>query len=239
MKNTPTPHNAAKKGDFAKTMLMAGDPVRVRFIAENFLENPKLVSEVRGIFAYTGTYKGKEISVMAHGMGNPSMGIYSYELYKFYGVETIIRVGSIGAMREDINLRDIIIVEKAFTNTNYDNFYIKNNGAGYVEGNKKLAGLAEKKAKELGLNYFKGKTLCSDTFYADKEEGEVSKEEGLLGVEMETAALYLNANKLKKSALTICTVSDNVVTGEKTTSDERALGFSNMIKLALEVAINV
>ena len=239
MKNIPTPHNAAKKKDFAKIMLMAGDPVRVKFIAENFLENSKLVTSVRGILGYTGTYKGKEISVMAHGMGNPSMGIYSYELYKFYGVDTIIRVGSIGAMKEDIKLRDIIISEAAYTNTNYDNFYIKNKGAGYVCGDKDLVKRAEKQAKKLKLNAFKGRTLCSDTFYADSSESEISATENLLGVEMEAAALYINAKNLKKRALTICTVSDNIVTGEKTTSEERALGFSNMIKLALEVAINV
>lgn len=238
MNKTPTPHNSAKMGDFAKVVLMPGDPIRAKFIVDNFLDDAKLVNNVRGVQGYTGKYKGHDVSVMASGMGNPTIGIYSYELFAFYGVEAIIRVGSIGSYKKDVNLRDIIISEKTYTNTNYANFYIKN-GRGYVYATKDMVDLAVKKAKELGRTYHVGGTLCSDTFYAEENELEIAKQNGLYGVEMECAALYLNAQKLNKKALAICTVSDNIVTGEKASSDERAMGYNHMIELALEVAINV
>ena len=234
---TPTPHNSAKKGEIAKEVLMAGDPLRVKFISENFLEDAKLVSKVRGVPAYTGKYKGQEITVMAHGMGNPSMGIYSYELFNFYGVEKIIRVGTIGAMKPEISLGSIIISEKTYTNTNYLDFY-SNNGAGFIEANKILLKQAQKIGKKLDFNIYSGVTLCSDTFYSDnKIASEIENQ--CLGVEMETAALYLNAEKAKKKALTICTVSDNVKTGESSSSEDREKRYVNMIKLALEVLLNV
>ncbi len=238
MANTPTPHNTAKLGEIANVVLMAGDPFRAKFIAENFLTDAKLVNNVRGVQGYTGTYKGKQFTVMAHGMGNASIGIYSFELFEFYNVDAIIRVGSIGAMQPEINLRDIIIAKDTYTNTNYGNFYIEH-GRGYIDATPELVDLANKKTKELGLNCFVGSVLCSDTFYAVEDEKGIAKEQHLLGVEMESAALYLNAQRTNKKALTICTVSDSLVTGEKLSSDERAVGFSKMVELALEVGLDV
>ena len=231
----PTPHINAKKEDIAKTVLMPGDPLRSKFIAENLLKDYVLVNNVRGVQGYTGTYNGKKVTVMATGMGNPAMGIYSYELFKFYDVKKIIRVGTIGAMREDIELKELIIVDSTYTHTNYNNFYI-NNGEGYVEGNKDMVLEAEKIAKANGMKYHVGKTLCSDTFYSDEDEVALAKANNLLGVEMEGAALYINANRLNKQALVICTVSNNIVTGAETTSEERQTAFKDMMMVALEMA---
>jgi len=231
-----TPHNNAKLEDIAKTVIMPGDPLRSKFIAENFLENPKLVNNVRGIQGYTGTYNGKKVTVMASGMGNPTMGIYSYELFKFYNVDKIIRIGSIGAMNEDIKLKQLIITEKTYTNTNYNNFYITNKGEGYISGSDNLIKKAVEIADNLKINYHLGNTLCSDTFYTDEDEIAKAKANNLLGVEMESAALYLNAQRLNKEALTICTVSNNLITGEETTSEERQNAFTDMMKVALELA---
>ena len=231
----PTAHIEAKEGQLADTIIMPGDPLRSKFIAETFLENPVLVNNVRGVQGYTGTYNGKIVTVMASGMGNPAMGIYSYELFKFYDVKKIIRVGTIGAMSEDIKVKELIIVDKVFSNTNYNNFYI-NNGETYIEGNKDLVKQAENIAKKAGMAYHVGNTLCSDTFYTDEDEVAKSKKNGLLGVEMEGASLYINAQRLNKQALVICTVSNNIVTGEETTSEERQTSFKDMIKVALEMA---
>lgn len=232
-----TPHNSAKKEEIAKTVIMPGDPLRSKMIVEKFLTDYKLVNNVRGIQGYTGLYKGTLVTVMASGMGNPSMGIYSYELFKFYDVDRIIRVGSIGAMHKDIPLKSIIIGSRAYTSTNYNNFY-KDFGAGYIKSSPTLTKLAEKKASELKLNYITGDILCSDTFYTDEDEVKLSLEKNLLGVEMESAALYLNAERLKKDALVICTVSNNIITGQETTSDERQNSFLDMIKLGLEIAVS-
>ena len=231
-----TAHNSADINEIAKTVIMPGDPLRSKLIAETFLENAKLVNNVRGIQGYTGTYNGKPVTVMASGMGNPTMGIYSYELFKFYDVDKIIRIGSIGAMREDIKITELVITERTYTNTNYDNFYIKNNGEGYIAGDKKLITSAKKLAEKFNMPYHLGDTLCSDTFYTDEDELAKAKTNNLLGVEMESAALYLNAQKLNKSALVICTVSNNLITGEETTSEERQNAFTDMMKLALELA---
>lgn len=232
-----TPHNSAKKEEIAKTVIMPGDPLRSKLIAEKFLDNYKLVNNVRGIQGYTGLYKGTPVTVMASGMGNASMGIYSYELFKFYDVDRIIRVGSIGAMHKDIPLKSIIIASRVYTSTNYNNFYI-NFGAGYINSSSTLKKLAENKAKDLDLNYVTGDILCSDTFYTDEDEVKLSLSKNLLGVEMEGAALYLNAERLKKDAIVICTVSNNLITGEETTSTERQNSFLDMIKLGLEIAIS-
>jgi purine-nucleoside phosphorylase len=231
-----TAHNSADISDIAKTVIMPGDPLRSKLIAETFLENAKLVNNVRGIQGYTGTYNGKKVTVMASGMGNPTMGIYSYELFKFYNVDKIIRIGSIGAMREDLKLKELIITERTYTNTNYANFYINNGGEGYIAGNKNLIETAKQLAERFNMNYHIGDTLCSDTFYTDEDELAKAKKNNLLGVEMESAALYLNAQKLNKSALVICTVSNNLITGEETTSEERQNAFTDMMKLALELA---
>lgn len=231
-----TVHNSANKEDIAKTVIMPGDPLRSKFIAENFLENAKLVNNVRGIQGYTGTYKGKKVTVMASGMGCPTMGIYSYEFFKFYDVEKIIRIGSIGSLSKDINLKELIIVENTYTNTNYDNFYVRNGGEGLIPGSKELALQAKKIAEKMGIKHHLGNVLCSDTFYSEKNENDRAVSLGLLGIEMESAALYLNAKKLNKKALCICTVSDNIITGEETSSEERQTAFTDMMHVALELA---
>lgn len=230
-----TAHIEAKLEDIASTVIMPGDPLRSKFIAETFLENYTLVNNVRGVQGYTGLYNGKKVTVMASGMGNPSMGIYSYELFKFYNVDKIIRVGTIGAMREDIKCKELIIVDKVFTNTNYNNYFI-NNGEGYIVGNESLVNDAKNLAQNNGYTYHVGSTLCSDTFYTDEDEIAKAKKHGLLGVEMEGASLYLNAERLNKKALTICTVSNNLITNEETSSEERQTAFKDMMKLALELA---
>lgn len=230
-----TAHNSADISQIAETVIMPGDPLRSKLIAETFLENAELVNNVRGIQGYTGTYKDKRVTVMASGMGNPTMGIYSYELFKFYNVKRIIRVGSIGAMREDIKIKDLIIAEKVFSNTNYNNFYISH-GESYINGSHELTEKASHLAQELDMKYHVGNVLCSDTFYTDEDEVTKAKRNNLLGVEMEGAALYLNAQRLNKDALVICTVSNNLITGEETTSEERQNAFTDMMKLALEMA---
>lgn len=230
-----TAHIKLNNGEFAKTVIMPGDPLRSKMIAETLLQDAVLINNVRGIQGYTGYYNGKKVSVMASGMGNPTMGIYSYELFKFFDVDKIIRVGSIGAMNKDIPLKSLILTEKTFTNTNYNNFYI-NNGENYISASTRLLTEAKKKAEELGLNYRIGNTLCSDTFYTDEDEIAKAQKHNLLGVEMESAALYINAERLGKQALTICTVSNNLITGAETSSEERQNSFLDMIKLALELA---
>ena len=235
---TPTPHIEAKKEDFAETVIMPGDPFRSKFIAENFLENAVMINDVRGEFGYTGYYKGKRVSVMSSGMGNPSMGIYSYELFKFYDVKRIIRVGSIGAMQADVKIRDIILAEKVYTKTNFAGFYEKN-GARFIDCNNDLLKKAEKIAKSkkiINSNVHKGNIYCSDSFYTNEDQIALANEHNLLGVEMESAALHLNAKETGKEALVICTVSDNIVTGEKLSSEEREKTFIDMMKLALELA---
>lgn len=237
-----TPHINAVKGDFAKTVLMPGDPLRAKFIAETFLENAKLVNNVRGIQGYTGTYKGVPVSVMASGMGMPSIGIYSYELYSFFGVENIIRVGSAGGMQENVKVRDIVIGMGACTNSNFASQY-NLPGTFAPISSYKLLSECVKKADELGLNYHVGNILSSDTFYNDAEtssEGQSPWHKmGVLAVEMEAAALYMTASRLNKNALAICTVSDHLLTGEATSSEERQKTFTDMMTLALEVAISL
>lgn len=233
--HTPTPHISAQNGDFANTVIMPGDPLRSKLIAETFLTDITLVNNVRGVQGYTGFYKGKRVSVMASGMGNPSMGIYAHELFAFYGVQNIIRVGSTGAFSKDIKLKEIIIADKVYTHTNFDNFFAKT-GGGFVAGNEELVAKATKQASDMNLVSHVGATLCSDTFYNEGAEAGLAKEHGLLAVEMEGAALYLTAKKLGKRALVICTVSDNLETKQETTSLERQTAFTDMMKLALELA---
>lgn len=234
-----TPHINAEKGDFAKTVLMPGDPLRAKFIAENYLDNARLVNNVRGIQGYTGTYKGVPVSVMASGMGMPSIGIYSYELYSFYGVENIIRVGSAGGMQESIKVRDIVIGMGACTNSNFASQYALDGTFAPIASYKLLSTCVDK-AKNLGLNYHVGNLLSSDTFYSDLDisrQGESPWHKmGVMAVEMEAAALYMTASRLGKNALAICTVSDHLLTGEATSSEERQKTFTDMMALALEVA---
>jgi len=240
---TPTPHISAKPGDFGKTVLMPGDPLRSKFIAENFLENPVLVNNVRGVQGYTGTYKGVKVSVMASGMGMPSMGIYSHELFNFYGVENIIRVGSAGAIQKNINLYDIVLAQGACTDSNFaSQFHLSSTFAPIASY--ELLSEAVKACENRNATYHVGNVNSSDVFYGDHQgvpEGLDSvyglKKMGVLALEMEAAALYMNAARYGKRGLCICTVSDHVLTGELTTSDERQTAFSQMMKIALDVAV--
>ena len=238
-----TPHIGAEKGDFADTVLMPGDPLRSGFIAENFLIDAKLVNNVRGVQGYTGLYKGEKISVMASGMGMPSIGIYSYELYNFFGVENIIRVGSAGSYNSDVKLRDIVLAQAACTDSNFvKQFGLPGDFSPIADFG--LLTKAVSKAKALGLNCHIGNVLSSDRFYGDsnglpdwKQPVSLWAKMGVLAVEMEAAALYMNAARSGKRALCICTVSDSLITGEETTAEERQSSFTDMIKLALETAV--
>lgn len=231
-----TPHNSAKPGDFAKTVLMPGDPLRARFIAENYLESASLVNDVRGVQGYTGEYNGKRVSVMASGMGQPSIGIYSYELYNFYGVENIIRVGSCGSFSPELHARDIIIAMGACTNGNYASQY-RLPGVFSPIADFGLVKKAAEECERLGVNYRVGNILSSDTFYDDSNSGMEWAKMGVLGVEMESAALYCNAARAGKRALCICTVSDSFIYPEEnTTAEERQLSFTKMIEIALNIA---
>ena len=229
-----TPHNSAEKKDIASLVLMAGNPERIKNMAEKNLKNCRLVNSVRGMLTYTGTWHGRRITMMAHGMGCPSMGIYSYELFKFYDVEKIVRVGTIGALRKDIPLASIIVAEKSFTKTNYNNFFL-DNGASFVSANKQLFETAKEEFEKRQIYYYAGNIYCSDNFYTKENQVKLGKDKDLLGVEMESAALYINAKNLKKKALTICAVSDNLVTGEELTAEEREKFFDEIVDVALAV----
>ncbi len=234
-----TPHNSASAGDFAKTVLMPGDPLRAQYIAENFLENAVLVNNVRGIHGYTGTYKGVKVSVMASGMGIPSIGIYSWELFNFYDVENIIRIGSAGSMNLDVKLYDIVIGIGACTNSNYASQY-KLPGTFAPIASYELLSKCVAAAKKSGAKYHVGNLLSSDTFYSDDETAtEQWRKMGVLAVEMEAAALYMNAARCGKNALAICTISDEVLTGAETTAEERQTAFTQMMELALETAVSL
>lgn len=243
MLTTPTPHISAKPGDFAKTVLMPGDPLRAKFIAETFLQDPVLVNNVRGVQGYTGTYKGVRVSVMASGMGMPAIGIYSHELYNGYGVENIIRVGSAGAIQEHIELYDLVIAQGACTDSNFAHqFHLPGTFAPIADY--QLLTEAVKAAEENGARYHVGNVNSSDVFYGDHygvPEGLDSvyalKKMGVMALEMEAAALYMNAARYSKRALCICTISDHVLTGMETTSAERQTAFSTMMKVALDVAV--
>ncbi|MBQ8622032.1 MAG: purine-nucleoside phosphorylase [Oscillospiraceae bacterium] len=243
MLTTPTPHNAAKPGDFGKTVLMPGDPLRSKFIAENFLENPVLVNNVRGVQGYTGYYKGVKVSVMASGMGMPAIGIYSHELFNAYGVDNIIRVGSAGAIQENIHLYDLVIAQGACTDSNYaSQFHLPGTYAPIASW--ELLSEAVKAAQANGAVYHVGNVNSSDVFYGDHvgvPEGLGSvyglKKMGVMALEMEAAALYMNAARSGKRGLCICTISDHVLTGQETTSDERQTAFTTMMKVALDVAV--
>ena len=231
----PTPHNSAKKGDFAKTVLMPGDPLRAKFIAETFLEEPKLVNNVRGVQGYTGTYKGAPVSVMASGMGMPSIGIYSYELFTQYDVDNIIRVGSAGAIRKDLKLGSIVAGMGACTNSNFAAQYGLG-GTFAPIADFTLLSAAVESAKELGVTMPVGNLYSSDTFYDASGSSLRWAELGVLAIEMEAAALYCNAAYTGKRGLSICSISDNIVTGEELSPEARQTGFTTMMRLALETA---
>ena len=232
-----TPHNSAKMGDFGKTVLMPGDPLRAKFIAENFLTDPVLVNNVRGVQGYTGTWKGVKVSVMASGMGIPSIGIYSHELYTQYGVENILRVGSTGALQEDVKVRDIVFAMGASTNSNYiHQFGIPGTFAPIADY--KLLRTAVDIAEKQGATYQVGNVLSADTFYNDDPTfNDNWIKMNVLAVEMEAAALYMNAAYNRVNAMAMMTISDHFVTGEKCTTEERQQTFTNMMELALEVAV--
>ncbi len=234
--NNHTPHIKAEVGDFAPTVLMPGDPLRSKFIAENYIENARLVNNVRGIQGYTGTYKGVPVSVMASGMGIPSIGIYSYELYKFFGVENIIRVGSAGGMQPEVKLRDIIIGMGACTTSRFGEQYGLE-GSFAPTCNYTLMRHAVDIAEEMGVGYHVGNLLSSDIFYnANPSASEKWTKMGVLGVEMEAAGLYMNAAYLSKRALAICTVSDHLLTGEALSAELRQTSFTEMMEIALNIA---
>lgn len=231
----PTPHITAKYGEIAKKVLMPGDPLRAKFIAETYLENPICFNTVRNMFGYTGTYKGKEVSVMGSGMGMPSMGIYSYELYKFYDVDSIIRIGSAGSLRDDVHVMDLVIGMGACTNSNYVSQYNIN---GYYApiADFDLLSRAVEAAKQQNKRVVVGNILSSDTFYSDCEvENDTWKKMGVIAIEMEAAALYMNAARLGKKALCILTISDHIYLDENLTAQERQSGFTGMMELALEI----
>jgi len=234
-----TPHINASPSDFAKTVLMPGDPLRSKFIAENFLSDAKLVNNVRAVQGYTGYYKGEKVSVMASGMGMPSIAIYSYELFSFFGVENIIRVGSVGGMAENVKIRDIIFGMGASTTTNFAVQYgLEGTFAPLASYELLRTAIAE--ADKIGASYHVGNLLSSDIFYnANPDASKKWTEMGVLGVEMEAAALYMNAAHLGKRALAICTVSDHLVTGESLDADARQNSFTEMMEIALNTAIKM
>ena len=231
-----TAHNTAVKGDFAKTVLMPGDPLRAKFIAETFLTDAKLVNNVRGIQGYTGTYRGVPVSVMASGMGMPSMGIYSYELFQFYGVDNIIRVGSAGAMNADLKVRSLVAAQGACTDSNFAHQY-QLPGTYAPIASFTLLERAVAKARELELPIAVGNVLSSDVFYDASGENARWAKMGVLCAEMEAAALYCNAASTGKRALALLTISDNLVTGEALSPEERQTTFTDMMRVALEVAV--
>ena len=239
----PTPHISAKKEDIAKTVLMPGDPLRAKFIAETFLENPVLVNNVRGVQGHTGTWKGVPVTVMASGMGIPAIGIYSWELFNFYDVDNIIRIGSAGALQDDIKVMDIVAAQGACTNSNYINQF-NCPGTFAPIASWELLRQAVKAAEENGAVYHVGNVNSSDVFYGDHAlvpEGLDSlyglKKMGVMALEMEAAALYMNAARYGKRALCICTISDHILTGEDTTSEQRQNSFTTMMKVALDTAV--
>lgn len=236
-------HCNAKKEDIAKTVLMPGDPLRAKYIAENFLENARLVNTVRNMLAYTGTYKGKEITVFSHGMGMASMGIYCYELYKFYDVENIIRIGSCGAYSEDLNIFDTILVDKSYTEGNFA-YEWNEKDCHLIESSEFLNKIIESTAKEINIPYIKGNTLCSDCFdgYLESIPNLIKrfpKELNIIGAEMEAFALFYMAHYLGKQASCLLTVVDSHYKKQEISSEEREKSLNNMITLALESAIKI
>ena len=233
----PTPHISAKKEDIAKTVLMPGDPLRAKFIAETFLENPVLVNNVRGVQGHTGTWKGVPVTVMASGMGIPAIGIYSWELYNFYDVDNIIRIGSAGAMRDDLKLMDIVAGQGACTDSNFAHQF-ELNGTFAPIADYTLLSNAVEAAKEKGIDMKVGNILSSDNFYspANCDDSTKWRDMGVMAVEMEAAGLYMNAARAGKRALCICTISDHLYRSEALSAEERQLSLTQMIEIALDTA---
>ena len=245
MANYPTPHINAVPGDFGQTVLMPGDPLRSKFIAENFLENAKLVNNVRGVQGYTGYYKGVKVSVMASGMGMPSMGIYSHELFNVFDVQNIMRIGSAGSINMDIKIRDIVMGQASCTDSNWaGQFHLPGTFAPICSY--EMLEKAVASAKAVGVNYHVGNLLSSDRFYGDDvnvpevlQANNAWKKMGVMAIEMESAALYMNAARYGKNALAICTISDHILTGEALSAEERQTSFTQMMEVALETAVKM
>ena len=236
MSAIPTPHIGAREGEIAERVIMAGDPLRAKFMAETFLDSPVQYNAVRGMLGYTGTYKGKRVSVQGHGMGMPSIGIYTYELFNFYGVKRIIRTGSAGAYHPDLHVGDIVIAQGACDNSNFAaQFRLPGTFAPIADFN--LLRAAVEKAETMGINFRVGNILASEIFYNDDPEAWKSWQKmGVLAVEMEASALYMNAARSGNQALCICTVSDSLVTHEETTAEQREKTFTDMMEIALDTA---
>ncbi len=238
-----TPHNEAKKEDIAKIVIMPGDPLRAKYIAENFLENAKLVNSVRNMYAYTGDYKGKRITIMASGMGMPSMGIYCYELYKFYDVDTIIRIGSCGGYVPDLKLFDIILSERCFTEGNFA-LTINNDNCHIAESNSEINKIIEETAKENNISLVKGNTICAEFFDVyledlDKFLSRIPKDFNPISAEMEAFALFYTAKMLNKKASCLMSVVDSKFIKDVATPEQRETGLKEMIKLALESSLKI
>ena len=237
-----TPHNRAENGQIAKTVLMPGDPLRAKFIAETFLENPVLFNDVRGMLGYTGTYKGKQISVMGSGMGMPSIGIYSYELYTQYGVENIIRIGSAGSYTADAKVYDVVLATGAYSESSFAKT-MNGTTEDILPPSQELCDALRKSAKELGIRMVEGNIHSSDVFYRHDDSKNptywerLRDEKGCVAVEMESFALFCNAKALGKRAACLLTISDSFVNHEVTTAEERQTSFTNMMKIALEASI--
>ena len=234
MAKTPTPHIGAQQGEIAETVIMAGDPLRAKFMAENFLENPVQFNHIRGMLGFTGMHDGKRVSVMGHGMGMASIGIYSYELFNFYDVKTIIRVGSAGRINMDLNVGDLGIAMGACTNSNYAMQYELPGTFAPIADFDLLRGAANA-ADKLGYRYKVGNVMSSDTFYTENAHNDKWINMGVLAVEMEAAALYMNAARAGKRALTILTISDHILKGEATTAEERQTTFTHMMDVAFSL----
>ena len=234
MTKTPTPHIGAQYGEIAETVIMAGDPLRAKFMAENFLDNPKQFNNVRGMLGFTGTHQGKRVSVMGHGMGMPSLGIYTYELFNFYGVKTIVRVGSAGSINPDLHIGDLVIAMGACTNSNYASQY-ELPGTFAPIADFGLLRKAADSCEQIGVNYRVGNVFSSDVFYTENAHNDKWMQMGVLAVEMEVAALYMNAARSGNKALAICTISDHILTGEVTTAEERQKTFTKMMDVAFSL----
>lgn len=235
-----TPHIGAEKNSIAKTVIMPGDPLRAKYIAENFLENAKLVSSIRNIYAYTGIYHGKEITVMASGMGIPSMGIYSYELYHFYDVENIIRIGTCGSYAKELDLLDVVLVDNSYSKSSYARI-LNGTTEETIHASDKLNDIIKIQAEKMNLSLHNGTILCSEAFYCENKNFEEPEKHNCIGVEMESFSLFANAKALGKKAACILTVSDIVGSIEKKelTAQERQNSLNQMIELALDSSVNI
>jgi len=231
---TPTPHIGAQYDEIAKTVIMAGDPLRAQVMAERYLKDAKLVNKVRGMYAFTGTYNGKQVTVMGHGIGIPSIGIYTYELFNFYDVETIIRVGSCGSRQMYVNIGELVIAQGSCTDSNYaEQFHLPGTYAPIADFG--LCCKAVEKCKELGYKYHVGNVFSADSFYCEDDRKVNWTKMGVLADEMEAPALYMNAARAGKKALVICTVSDHILTGEATTAEQRQNTFTQMMDVAFGI----